>query len=152
MKNTILITFCITIFTSINLYAQNEIEENAIKEVLNSSYVQAVFVEFNEEAIRAGFHEDFQFHVPMRTPSGISMRKIELERWLTMLKNMSFSEIESKVLEVHVTDGAATTVSEIYQQGKKLYTDYMIWQKIEDRWVIMGKTFAFHQQRSTRQG
>ena len=47
-------------------------------------------------------------------------------------------------------DDAATSVSEIYQDGKKLYTDYMIWRKNGENWQIMGKTFAFHQKRMMR--
>ena len=150
MKKTIFLISCFIILSTVIIKAQSLQDEEAIKQVLTESYVNAVFVEFDEAAIRAGFHEDFQFHVPMITPSGSSMRKIELEQWLTMLQNMSFTNIESTILEVHVTEGAATTVSEIFQEGEKLYTDYMIWQKINGQWRIMGKTFAFHQQRTMR--
>ena len=125
-------------------------ERKNIENVLINSYVNAVFIDFNEESIRKGFNSDFHFHVPMRTPSGESLRKIELNQWITMVSKMKFNNIEYKILEVHVTDDAATTVSEIYQEGKKLYTDYMIWRKNTGNWQIMGKTFAFHQKRMMR--
>ncbi|WP_340077779.1 nuclear transport factor 2 family protein [Leptobacterium sp. I13] len=122
----------------------------AIEAVLVESYVEGVFRKFNEKAIRDGFHKDFQFHAPMMSPQGRTLKKFDLDTWVNMLKNMKFENIEYKLLDVNVTDDAAVTVNEIYQDGKKLYTDYMVWQNLDGKWKIMGKVFAYHQKRMRR--
>jgi hypothetical protein len=139
----ILFTIILLSFLSITM-AQNNNRE-AIETILIKSYINAVFINFNEEAIREGFHKDFQFHFPIMTPNGSTTKKVELEEWIKMVSSMQFWGIESKIIEVYESGNAATTVSEIYQDGTKLYTDYMIWRKVDDKWMIMGKTFDMHQ-------
>lgn len=126
-----------------SVYAQEE--EKDIEKVLVKSYVDGVFRKFNEKDIRKGFHEDFQFHFPMRTPSGDMMRKVVLNDWIKMLSGMQFGEIDYKIVAIHQSGAAATSVSEIYQDGQKLYTDYLVWRKVDEDWKIMGKTYEMHQ-------
>jgi len=139
------ILFSICLISSISMAVAQTSNREKIEKVLLNSYVNAVFVEFDEQAIRAGFHTDFLFHFPVMTPNGRVLKKVELDQWLKMISSMKFGKIESKVIEVYESGNAATTISEIYQDGKKLYTDYMIWRKVDDKWMIMGKTFDMHQ-------
>jgi len=66
MKKLLLTISMLTIFTM--AMAQNDNRE-AIEKVLINSYVNAVFVDYNEQAIRDGFYKDFQFHFPVMTPT-----------------------------------------------------------------------------------
>lgn len=129
----------------------SESAKKEIESVLVESYVEGVFRNFNKETIRKGFHKDFNFHIPMLTPNGKTLQKVDLERWMGMLKSMSFENIEYKLIEISVTENAAITINEIYQNGKKLYTDYMIWQNDGEAWKIMGKVFASHQKQRRKQ-
>ena len=118
-----------------------------IEKVLVESYVNGVFVKFDEAAVRNGFHPDFQFHLPMMTPSGRKDKKVVLDDWINMISPMKFQNIEYKIIDIYDSGQAACSISEIYQNGKKLYTDYMVWRKVEGKWMIMGKTFSMHQAR-----
>lgn len=151
LLNFYLFLFIITSTPTITGQVKEQESRAAIEKILINSYVEGVLKNFNEEAVRTGFHEDFHFHAPMMTQDGRVLKKFDLNSWVNMLKNMSFDNIEYKLLNVSVTDNAAATVNEIYQDGKKLYTDYMIWQNIDGNWKIMGKVFAYHQKRMKRQ-
>jgi len=73
------------------------------------------------------------------------MKKVELEEWIKMNGTTKYGKIETKIREVDEYGNAATTISEIYQDDNKLYTDYMIWRKVDEKWMIIGKTFDLHQ-------
>lgn len=127
-----------------------ESNREQIEKVLVEAYVNGVFKKFDEAAIRKGFHPDFQFHLPMMTPNGRKDKKVVLDDWIKMVSSMEFQNIDYKIIDVYESGKAACSVSEIYQNGKKLYTDYIVWSKIEEDWVIMGKTFSMHQGRRKR--
>ena len=116
-------------------------DRSEIEQEFKVSYVNAVFINFNEQAIRDGFYKDFQLHFQMKSPTGSMIKKVSLDEWIKMVASMKFANIDYKILEIFQSGNAATTISEIYQDGKRLYTDYLIWQKIDNKWVIMGKTF-----------
>ena len=150
MKNKLSISLLILLMLCsmfLNAQTRNSDAESDIESILITSYVEGVFKEFSEEKIRLGFHKDFQFHAPMMTQNGRILKKIDLDSWIGMLQKMNFENIEYKLLNVTVTDNAAATTNEIYQNGKKIYTDYMLWQNIDGNWKIMGKVFAYHQKR-----
>ena len=47
-----------------------ESDEQEIRRVLETSYVKGVFVDRNEELVRAGFHTDFMMPVVLEEPVG----------------------------------------------------------------------------------
>jgi hypothetical protein len=115
--------------------------EPAIRQVVEDAYVTAVFVTRDEQAVREGFHPDFQLSVYEEDRIVL----VPLEFWLERLAldgQPSGSTVRHEFERVDVTDGAATVKLQLWIDGEHVYTDYLGLYRFNDGWKIVNKIFA----------
>jgi hypothetical protein len=75
-----------------------------------------------------------------------------IEEWITAIeKRKAEAKPDAKIirtdatfLSVDVTGTAATVKLELYREGKKIFTDYIVLYKFTEGWRIVSKTFYRH--------
>lgn len=124
-------------------------EEQEVKELVLKAYVHGAFNELDEEAMLAGFHEDFAIY----SPKGEKISKYPIKVWADGVAkrkangydyNDAKNKWEHKFAMVDVTGHAAQVKIELHNQGKHIYTDYLSLLKFDSGWRIVAKVFQPH--------
>ncbi len=142
MRRT-LILFSLFVF-SFSTYAQSD--EDAIKQVITSAYIDGIQNRGSVEQIRAGFHPSFNMLRLMEN----DVKPLPLEEWITNLEKAKAKgdpappKAEGKFINVDVTGNAAVVKLELYRDGKKTFTDYLVLYKFNEGWKIVSKTYHRH--------
>lgn len=114
----------------------------AIKQTIAESYVEGIHVQWNEEAMRAGFNDAFIMFI-LR---GDEVSHLSKADWISRMKpSDKKNDVDYKIPMVDVQDTAATARIEIYRDGKHVFTDYMLLYKVGGKWQITGKVYHRHQ-------
>lgn len=120
-------------------------EQKAIKKVMEDAYIKGFFLNRDAQAMREGFHPDF--NILMLNNEG-KMTLLPIAEWTniveTRLKDKKQTDITCKYPLIDVTGVAAIVKIEIFQKGKLLYTDYMSLYKFSDGWKIVNKIYHHH--------
>ena len=145
MKKLIVLCF---LLVAIGVTAQNtEKEKEAIKKVIQNSYVEGLQNEGDKEKIEAGFHEHFHL---IGIDKGDEMWHLNISDWKArQVKKKENGELpiapEKKVTvkfkSVDVTGTAAVAKLEFYVGGKLTYIDYISLYKFESGWKMVNKIF-----------
>ena len=130
------------------LFAQEE-DENAIKAVINSAYLEGITNEGNGEKIDAGFHPGFK--MLGYNSSNDRLWEFPIYYWkqgaLENAADGTIAEREPVRFEFPMIDvtGNVAVVKVLYFRGdKQLYTDYLSLYKFKDGWKIVSKIFYQH--------
>ncbi len=123
-------------------------EEALIKAVVNSAYVEGIQNNGNVADIHKGFHPSFTMLRFMDN----DVKPYAIEEWITAIeKRKAEAKPDAKIirtdatfLSVDVTGTAATVKLELYREGKKIFTDYIVLYKFTEGWRIVSKTFYRH--------
>ena len=118
-------------------------DENAINRLMIESYVEAVYVNRDENAVRRGFHPDFVLHVK----NGDLITKESLTQWLQRLNLngvKSNRPVDYEVDSIDVTGDSAVAKLRIYLDSELVYTDYFGFYKFEEGWRFISKIFYGH--------
>lgn len=151
MKKIISLTFIVFAFLFGNLTnAQTttvEKEQQLIKEVIQSAYVEGLQNEGNVDKIDKGFHPAFNL---LGIGKGDQIWSLPIYTW----REMALADVESgkkpktdegivtvNFLSVDVTGTAAVVKLEFLVDGQKKYIDYMSLYKFESGWKIVNKIF-----------
>jgi len=147
-KLTLLVIFAIVAF-SVN--AQNtEDEKEAIKEVIQTAYVDGIQNLGDIEQIEKGFHPGFNL---LGIDNNNRLTKFPIYSWLESVKERKEKnpegrpekeKIKCKYNSIDVTGNAAMAKIELYQENKKLFTDYLQLYKFEEGWRIVSKIYHRH--------
>jgi hypothetical protein len=143
MKNVIAILLVISSFSI--LYAQSS-DEEAVKKVVTSAYVEGIHNRGNIEDIRKGFHPTFN----MLRMIDNEIKPYPIEEWIAAIeKNKKENpakppRTEANFLSVDVTGNAAVVKLELFREGKKTFTDYLVLYKFTEGWRIVSKTYYRH--------
>jgi len=148
------ITFSLLIAISIIWYLpvvgqtiNSESEKQAIKEVIQESYVEGLQNEGDAAKIDAGFHPGFNL---LGIGKGDQIWKLPIYTWkenaLNDLKNGKKPKsgddlVTVNFLSVDVTGTAAVVKLEFFVGNKKTYVDYISLYKFENGWKIVNKIF-----------
>jgi len=146
-----LITVIIMTFFSFNLIAQEE-EQKAIKNVIQSAYVDGLQNKGPVADIEAGFHPGFDL---------LGIRNDELTKWpiyswidyheKKLQENPEPPSEEERVTckypMIDVTGNAAIAKIELYKGGEKIFTDYLSLYKFEEGWKIVNKIYFRHEKK-----
>ena len=139
------------LFSSILVFAglsqSVEEEQEAIKQVIQTAYVEGLQNEGDAAKIDAGFHPGFNL---LGTGKGDQIWKLPIYTW----KDMALADVKSgkkpksaeetvtvNFLTVDVTGTAAAVKLEFLVGGKKTYVDYISLYKFESGWKIVSKIF-----------
>lgn len=143
-----LITVIFLILISLPVISQNnDAEIEAIKNVIQTAYVEGLQNEADIDKIDKGFHPDFNL---LGIEEGNKMWKLSIEDWKKrVLKGKEEGKypkaddkkVSIKFLFVDVTGNAAVAKFEFYVGGELKYIDYQSLYKFEDGWKIVVKTF-----------
>lgn len=144
MRKVILSTAFILLSYSV-LFAQDKKEEELIKEVVQTAYVDGLCNNADEEAVKKGFHPGFDL---LSAGNGNALWKLPIYNWIEIAKGgkekgnkYAFqNELTTvKFLFVDVTGNVAVTKIEFYEGKELKYIDYLSLMKLEDGWKIVSK-------------
>ena len=120
-------------------------EKDAIKQVVEKAYIEGIHTTQDEEAIRSGFHPDFN----MLVLSDDKMSKVSLEDWMPRLVEMKKANPEmwegETTYKWHLVDQhkySAVIKIEVHKNGEYFSTDYMLLYRFNEGWRIVSKVFA----------
>jgi len=134
------------IFLSSVAFAQND--EELVKQVVTSAYVEGIQNRGSVDDIRKGFHPAF---VMQRFLEG-DVKPLSIEEWITNMEKSKAQnpnpsnpiKTEGKFVSVDVTGNAALVKLELYREGKKTFTDFLALYKFSEGWRIVSKTYNRH--------
>jgi hypothetical protein len=125
-------------------YAQSE--EDAIKQVVTSAYIDGIQNNGNVEDIRKGFHPTFTM---LRLVEN-DVKPYPIEEWITAIEKRKKENApvppraEGKFVTVDVTGNAAIVKLDLFRDGKKTFTDYLVLYKFTEGWRIVSKSYFRH--------
>jgi hypothetical protein len=121
-------------------------DEEAVKAVVTSAYVEGIHNRGNIEDIRKGFHPTFS----MLRLTQNEIKPLPIEEWIASIeKNRKENTrqgpaTEGKFVSTDITGNAAVVKLELYRENKKIFTDYLVLYKFNEGWRIVSKTFYRH--------
>lgn len=149
MKKVILTIFCF-IF-AVGIFAEEpSADQEAIKEVIHTAYIEGIHNIGDLEKIDQGFHPGF---VLVGINKDNSMWKYPIYSWkegiTKKLKEETLPKSEEDLIVckypmIDVTGNAAIAKIELYQNEELIYTDYLSLYKIDNNWKIVNKIYSSH--------
>lgn len=128
-------------------FAAMEDSMEAVKKVIEESYIRGIHIERNIPAIRKGFHPDFTMFI---LKEGV-VEKLSISEWIESIEksladnpNPPKREITWEFPMVEVSGDAAVARIEMYRDGKHIFTDFMSLYRFGDGWKIVGKIYFRH--------
>ncbi len=121
-------------------------EVDAIKRMITTSYIDGIQNGGSAESIRQGFDPSFT----MLRLIDNQVKPLPIEEWITNLEKRKkenpapVAKADGKFLSVDITGNASVVKLELYRDGKKTFTDYLVLYKFTEGWKIVSKTFYRH--------
>jgi len=127
------------------LPAQAPSDENAIKALVQTAYVDGLQNLVDLEKTKAGFHPDF---VLLGLRDG-KLTRLPIAEWIASAEKRKADGAKPpltvcKFLTVDITGSAAAVKLELHQNEKRVFTDYLSLYKFPDGWKIVGKIYYRH--------
>jgi hypothetical protein len=122
-------------------------EQEAIKNIIQTAYVEGLQNEGDFEKIDKGFHPSFNL---LGIDNGDIIRVLPIYSWKERIKQdkaagkfpkPEANKVTIKFLSVDVTGTAAVAKFEFYVGGKLTFIDYLSLLKFESGWKIVSKVF-----------
>jgi hypothetical protein len=125
--------------------ASAQSEEDAIKALVQTAYVDGLQNLGDLERTRSGFHPDF---VLLGLRDG-ALTRLPIAEWIASAAKRKADGAKPplttcKFLTVDVTGSAAAVKLELHQNDKRVFTDYLSLYKFPDGWKIVGKIYYRH--------
>lgn len=140
-----LIAIALLCLTSVFSTAQPS-DEEAIKQVVASAYIDGIQNNGKVEAIRSGFHPTFTM---LRLVEN-EVKPYPIEEWIAAIEKRkaeakpTSTRTEGKFISIDITGNAATVKLELYREARKTFTDYLVLYKFAEGWKIVSKTYYKH--------
>ncbi len=122
-----------------------DVEKEAIKEVIEEGYIRGIHGNQDEETVRSGFHHDFAMLVLQDN----TIEKVTIEEWLDRIEGMKAHNPELWAAErthdfllTDVAGNAAVAKLDVRKGATHFSTDYMLLYRFEEGWRIVSKIFA----------
>ena len=116
-------------------------DQEAVKDVIVSAYVEGMHINSDAEAALAGFHPEFIMHVARDG----EISQVTIQAWTSRLSGeKNENEITHEFEWVDVTGKAAKAKLLVYSNGTHIFTDYMGLYKVDGEWKIVNKIFESH--------
>ncbi|MBI9052178.1 MAG: nuclear transport factor 2 family protein [Bacteroidales bacterium] len=149
MKRIISLTIVIILAVGSLSAQETNKEEIAIKEVIQSAYVDGLQNKGNTSDIENGFHSGFNL-------LGVNhnmLTKFPIYSWIQSFESRKAKDptppteeqlISCKYLLIDVTGNAAMAKIELNRNNELLFTDYLQLYKFEEGWKIVSKIYYRH--------
>lgn len=130
-----------------SLSPQDSIERAAIQQVIQASYIDAIYNLGDTTAMRQGFHEGFQL-LGLRADQ--SLRILPIAEWVALVqekKNQgkyppsAQSRVSVNFLRIDVVETVASAKIEFLVGGQVRYIDFLALYKFGNDWKIMNKVY-----------
>lgn len=145
-KRILLVTLmaAMLIFSS-TAKAQPTGDEEAIRALIQSAYVDGLQNLGDLEKTRAGFHPDF---VLLGLRDG-QLTRLPIADWIASTEKRKAQGQKPpvttcKFLQVDITGQAAMVKLELHREGQRIFTDYLTLYKFPDGWKIVSKIYYRH--------
>ena len=126
-------------------------EREAIRNIVEMSYIDVLYYGKDIDDLKKGFHPEFNMYVL----SGNKIDKRSLEQWMERLKAVRArrsattnsddkNRYKHEFKSIDVTGYTAVAKIETFREGKLEYTDYLTLYKFEEGWRVMTKFFTQH--------
>jgi hypothetical protein len=127
--------------------ANGQSEEEAVKQVVTSAYIQGIHNGGPIDDIRKGFHPSFNM---LRLVNN-DVSPLPIEEWVKNIEktrkenpNANPQKTDGKFIDVTISGNAANIVLELYRGDKKIFTDNLLLYKFQEGWRIVSKTYFRH--------
>ena len=119
-----------------------EAEKASIQEVVIEGYIEPIFVSGDIEAIKKGFHPEFNKLILKDN----NLVKYPLEEWIKSIKKREYPSKDVVVYDILSTDitGNAAVVKVKIDISNRKYSDYLSLYKFKDGWKIVNKIYFQH--------
>jgi len=120
-------------------------DEDAIKALIQSAYVDGLQNLVDLEKTKAGFHPDF---VLLGLRDG-KLTRLPIAEWIASAEKRKAEGAKPpltvcKFVTIDVTGSAASVKLELHQNDKRIFTDYLSLYRFPDGWTIVGKIYYRH--------
>jgi hypothetical protein len=120
-------------------------DEEAIKALIQTAYVDGLQNLGDLEKTRAGFHPDF---VLLGLRDG-QLTRLPIADWIASTEKRKAAGQKPplttcKFLQVDITGDAAIVKLELHREGQRIFTDYLLLYRFPDGWKIVGKIYHRH--------
>jgi hypothetical protein len=135
----------ITLLFTLPAFSQNS-DEEAIKQVIQTSYINGIQNRGSAEDIRKGFHASFNM---LRLVEN-DVKPLPIEEWIANIEKSKAKnepappKAEGKFLNIDIAGTAAVVKLDLFREGKKTFTDYLVLYKFNEGWKIVSKTYYKH--------
>jgi hypothetical protein len=126
-------------------FNMGNVENEAIRRVIEKAYFQGIHGDQNEETVKSGFHQDFAMLVLQND----TIDKVTVDEWLDRIETMKKENPELWNAEtthnfelIDVAGYAAVAKLDVYKGTTHFSTDYMLLYRFEEGWRIVSKIFA----------
>jgi len=120
-------------------------DEQAIRAVIQSAYVDGLQNWGDIEKIRAGFHPTFEL---VSKTKDNEIQKLPIEKWIEMVdarkaQNPAGPEFltTADIIVIDITADAAMVKLDLIRNEKRIFTDYLLFYKFDEGWRIVGKIY-----------
>ncbi|MDW7761544.1 MAG: nuclear transport factor 2 family protein [Acidobacteriota bacterium] len=129
--------------------AEEVSEEEEIKVLVLSAYVDGLINAGDLDKTRAGFHPQF---VLLGLQNG-DLTRLPITEWIASVEKRKAQAqaqdhkpplMTGRFLDVDVTGTAAMVKIELHREGVHIFTDYLTLYKFPDGWKIVGKIYFRH--------
>ena len=120
-------------------------DEDAIKALIQSAYVDGLQNLVDLKKTKAGFHPDF---VLLGLRDG-KLTRLPIAEWIASAEKRKADGVKPpltvcKFVTIDMTGSAASVKLELHQNDKRIFTDYLSLYKFPDGWKIVGKIYYRH--------
>lgn len=135
--------YLVTLLLALPFIINAQTDEEAIKQVITTSYINGIQNGGSAEDIRKGFHPSFN----MLRLIDNDVKPLPIEEWITNLEKSKANntpappKAEGKFINIDITGTAAVVKLDLFRAGKRTFTDYLVLYKFTEGWKIVSKTF-----------
>jgi hypothetical protein len=151
MRKIFFLLFTVIFFSSFLLPEEVDIEKEkeAIKQVILSAYRDGIVNVGDVEAIKKGFHPEFNLLGLNKEKTDIW--KLPIAEWIKGVEKKKkegqyppAQKVSFKFLLVDVVGNAGIAKIEFYKGEKLAYTDFLSLYKFNDGWKLVAKIYQEH--------
>lgn len=137
----VILTMLIASLTTVN--AQNE--EQAVKDVIQSAYIDGIHNLGDITAIEKGFHPGFNLLIKNKNGQLV---KFPIYSWIESTKKRKQENPDGpkekttvEFVNIDITGEAAMAKIDLLRGDKKIFTDYLFLYKFAEGWRIVSKVY-----------
>ncbi len=133
-----------------NMAQSQTTEKEAVKNVVQSAYIDGLQNEGDKEKIEAGFHPDFYL---LGIDKDDKMWRYAIKDWKAKAVEQRLKgelplkgdkHVTANYKSIDITGNSAVVKLEYLVGGKRIYTDYLSLYKFDSGWKIVSKIFYKH--------